>query len=284
MQQEMTMQPDHPAGAAPSALSSRRPLTTSLIRRALLASALAFGVASCAIAPLGPPSRNLGHVLLLGDSITQAAVGNKGYRYPLWKHFVDGGYQFDFIGSLAHNFDATNTGSTTSVSPYPDYAGRHFDTHHEGHWGWKTTDILGQTAPTRTPGTGTGKLSDWLASYTPDTVVILLGVNDIRVANELSVSATRANMETILGALIADNPKVRIYLASILSTKADFAQPQKIRELNEAYKELAGQYAAVRYVNIYPRFDPAIHAYDGVHPNSQGERVLADAIYEAIEQ
>ncbi|SFU60942.1 Lysophospholipase L1 [Polaromonas sp. YR568] len=254
------------------------------LRSALLILVLAFGVASCGTAPQTQPSRNLGHVLLLGDSITQAAVGNKGYRYPLWKHLVDGGYQFDFIGSLTHNFDANNTASTTSVSPYPDYAGRKFDTRNEGHWGWKTTDILGKTAPTRTPGTGAGKLPDWLAGYTPDTVVILLGINDIRVASAQSVAATKANMKMILDALKADNPKVLIYLASVLSTKADFAEPQKIRELNEAYKELAGQYAAIRYINIYPKFDPAIHSYDGVHPNSQGEQVLADAIYEAMKR
>ncbi|WID96450.1 GDSL-type esterase/lipase family protein [Bosea vestrisii] len=253
--------------------------TSSMIVRLLFSSAVLLAPGWAAAEQ---PSKNLGNVMLLGDSITQAAAGNQGYRYGLWKRLVDAGYQFDFVGSLRHNFDASNTSSTSAVTTYPDNAGMAFDADNEGHWGWKTSDVLGLTQPTRTPGTGIGKLSDWLAAYTPDTAIVLLGVNDIRIATGASVAATKANMQAIVDAIVADNPKVRIYLCSVLPTKPDFADLPKIAELNEAYRDLVNRNPALRYIDVGSRFDPALHAYDGVHPNPQGEQILAEAIFAAL--
>ena len=227
-------------------------------------------------------AKDLGSVMLLGDSITQAAVGTQGFRFPLWKHLVEGGYEFDFVGSQLHNFNKDDTNDIKAVSDYPEYKGHAFDADNEGHWGWKTTDILGQTAPTRTPGTGTGKLADWLAAYTPDTVILLLGVNDIRIKNGLSVESTKANMQTIVEAIIADNPNVSIYLVSVLPTDAEFAEPEKIEELNTAYLDIVKQDPSIHFVDVRSAFDPKQHTYDGVHPNPEGEKVLADEIYGAL--
>jgi len=50
--------------------------------------------------------------------------------------------------------------------------GLNFDQDHEGHWGWRTDEILnGRLAA--------GSLTEWLDYYTPDVVLIHLGTNDV---------------------------------------------------------------------------------------------------------
>ena len=47
----------------------------------------------------------------------------ESYRYELWKDLIDGGWEFDYIGT------ETETGS------YPNYEGLAFDPDHQGHGG-----------------------------------------------------------------------------------------------------------------------------------------------------
>ena len=127
---------------------------------------------------------HFGDTLILGDSITQGAlVGNhQSYRYELWKKFVDGGDTFDLVGSHANNYNHSNTSDTVSTSTYPDYLGHSFDSDHEGHWGWKTTDVLGTTSPGFGSSSGTGNMTNWLTGYSADTALLLLGVNDVKIS------------------------------------------------------------------------------------------------------
>ncbi len=226
----------------------------------------------------------VGDVMFMGDSITQGKYGSfsgsQSYRYPLWKKLVDGGDTFDFVGSHSHNYDTST--STTTVSLYPDYSGEQFDTDHEGHWGWSSTDVLGTTTPTRTPGTGTGELSNWLTGYTPDTVFMLLGVNDIRYSTGASVATTKSNVVTIIDAIIADNPTVDIYMGSVLPATSSFVDANKVTGLNVEYQDIAANSASVTYVDLHSKINVATHLYDGIHPNATGEEIIATAFYEAI--
>jgi lysophospholipase L1-like esterase len=223
----------------------------------------------------------LGNTILLGDSITQAAYSgdHQGYRYPLWQKLVDSGASFDFVGSHRHNFNSTNTNSSTSLSTYPSYNGQVFDTDNEGHWGWKTSDVLGLTTPTRTPGTGTGTLSDWLGLYSVDTAFILLGVNDLRSG---SVTVTTSNMETIISDIITANSDVQIYLGSILPTSSGFVSSTKINDLNLAYQDIAANHTSVTYLDVADGFIQGTHTYDGVHPNALGEELIATNIFNSV--
>ncbi len=250
-----------------------------------------FGIATLGMLGLvfaAPLSRavaaDFGDTLILGDSITQGAlVGNhQSYRYELWKQLIDGGDAFDLVGSQSNSYNFSNTSDTVSTSTYPDYLGHSFDTDHEGHWGWRATDVLGTTSPSLASGSGTGNLSNWLADYTADTALILIGVNDVKISVGASVSDTKANVQTLIGNLKADNPAVDVFLGSVLPSASSFADQSILQALNLEYQNIAVSDPAVTYVDLWTDFSVGSHLYDGVHPNVAGERLVASRFYNAM--
>ena len=100
---------------------------------------------------------------------------------------------------------------------WPAYAGRNLDRDHEGHWGWRADQILGQ-------------LSGWLAGFTPNIALIHLGSND--AFQSQSASSTIGELGQIIDRLRADNPRVKILLARLLPTSTGAAVNARINELN----------------------------------------------------
>ena len=54
----------------------------------------------------------------------------ESYRYELWKDLIDGGWEFDYIGT------------ETEIGSYPNYEGMSFDPDHQGCGGWTSGQIL----------------------------------------------------------------------------------------------------------------------------------------------
>lgn len=97
-------------------------------------------------------------VMPLGDSIT-LGVGDgtadgvqDGYRCALKVKLAAAGQTIDYVGS--------------QTSGPPQCPGH--DVQHEGHSGWTTTQLLGQTA-------------QWVAAADPDVVLLMIGTNDIKL-------------------------------------------------------------------------------------------------------
>lgn len=197
-----------------------------------------------------------GNIVLIGDSITQAPNTQLSYRYRLWKRLIDDGATFNFVGSLNANFSGNPV--------WPIYDGRSFDRDHEGHWGWRTDQILGQ-------------LSSWLPGYTPNIALIHLGSND--VFQSQSASSTIGELGQIIDKLRADNPRVKILLARILPTSTGAAVNGRINELNALIIGLVSSkntaLSPVLLVDQNSGFNPATDTYDGVHPNATGEEKIA---------
>lgn len=197
-----------------------------------------------------------GSIVLIGDSITQGPSTQLSFRYRLWKRLIDDGATFNFVGSLNANFSGNPV--------WPTYAGRSFDRDHEGHWGWRTDQILGQ-------------LSGWLAGYTPNIALIHLGSND--AFQNQSASSTIGELGQIIDRLRADNPRVKILLARILPTSTGAAVNARINELNALITGLVSSkntaLSPVRLVDQNSGFNPANDTYDGVHPNATGEEKMA---------
>ena len=251
--------------------------------RGFFAFAAAAVVAVLCTSVVPAAAKDFGNTVIFGDSITQGALNgdHQSYRYELWKQFVDGSDTFDLLGSHANNYNHSNTSDTSSTSNYPDYLGQSFDTDHEGHWGWRTTDVLGTTVPSFGSSSGTGTLADWLTGYTPDTALILLGVNDVKLSVRASVADTKTNIQTIISNLKADNPAVDVYLGSVLPTKRGFANRTTLQNLNIEYQAIAATDPAVTYVDLWTGVGGS-HFYDGVHPNLAGEHLVATRFYDAM--
>ena len=242
---------------------------------------------------------DFGNIAFVGDSITQGAgVENTAtdkslsYRYPLWKIFVSNGVAWNPVGSMSTFLD----GSSASASQTPDFLGNVYDNTSEGHYGWRTYDFL-KGPEGRNQASGSGNLSEWLtnATYypdgTPDTVTLLLGVNDL--SYNKSVEETAANAKAIIQQYQAKNPNVTVHVFSVLPTNqaswngVTDAQ-ERIREYNAELKKQisSGEWntenSTVKYHDITTGFDAAGFTSDNVHPNASGALIVAKNIASAL--
>ena len=196
----------------------------------------------------------------IGDSITQGWSDRYSYRYPLWKKLIDAGASVDFVGSLDQNYKGS--------PEWPVYRGLAFDSDHEGHWGWRVDEILLE-------------IDRWLLSNTPDVVLLHLGTNDIFQSN--GVESTLSELSELITRLRSASPEVVIFLAQVIGADRN---DTLLQELNSGIASLASTLTTsgspVLLVDQYSGFDPAQDAYDGVHPNSQGEEKMAVKWFDAL--
>src|SRR6201990_3588448 len=99
-------------------------------------------------------------VMPLGDSITEGTQVPGGSRIGLWQRFTSNGYRVDFVGSQFNG---------------PANLGDH---DHEGHPGWRIDQI-------------DANIVGWLQTYTPHTVLLHIGTNDILQNYNVSSAPSR---------------------------------------------------------------------------------------------
>ncbi|MCP4137687.1 MAG: cellulose-binding protein [bacterium] len=196
-------------------------------------------------------------IMPIGDSITQGNAKHNSYRRPLYHLLTKAGYSVDFVGSLSTNLKGD--------PPIKD-----FDTDHEGHWGWRAEQIL-------------EKLPCWLKRNRPDIALIHIGSNDIlcKQGNE----GTIKEIESIIAELRKSNPKVIIFLATVIPTKKE-EDNDTIFYLNYIIKLLPRKLdmplSPLYIVDQNTGFNAHMYTYDGLHPNEEGEELMAQKWYDAM--
>lgn len=122
---------------------------------------------------------------------------------------------------------------------------------------------------------------DWVLRSPADVVVIETGANDALRA--LPVAAARANISAILDRVRAAKPHAQIFLVQMEAPPnlgADYTT-----SFHDMYADLAGE----KRVTLIPFLlqgvagNPALNQGDGVHPNSTGEKIVAQNVWEALE-
>ena len=208
-----------------------------------------------ASAPGAPPPEAMtplrtARIMPLGDSITESSKGRSSYRYYLWKLALARGYRIDLIGS--------EHGVARGVPLHSD-----FDMDHEGHWGWRTDQVLAQIAT-------------WSIETRPDFVLLHLGHNDL--CQGQSVASTVDELGAIIDTLREANAHVGIFLAQVIASAAPCLS--QIPVLNAQLPALAAAKtlpsSPVLIVDQHSNFDPTTMTYDQVHPNAAGESQMAD--------
>lgn len=218
--------------------------------------------------PPPSPEANTKRIVAIGNSITQASAITQSFRYPLWKKLVEGGYNFDFVGSQSSNEGGNPT--------WPNYLGKQFDQDHEGHWGWRADQIAQQ-------------LPQWLSLYDADIALIHIGSNDLIQGQ--SVSSSLNDIRQIIAELRQNNPGITVLLANLIP--ADTRHPlidgtiiQSYHSLNNGIQNLAIELnqpgSAVVLVDQAGAFDPVTQTVDGIHPNTSGEETMAQRWFDAI--
>ena len=219
--------------------------------------ALLLALATAASAAAASPRTT---ILPLGDSITfgcgdsqsPACIARKenvscdilqspcapcayGYRYRLFETLnTSDPNRWGFVGTLKTGpLHKTPNKHAPDVPDGCDVVGS--PCAHEGHPGWKTTDLSRAVVPK----IGTPALP------APDVILLHIGTNDIGEKHYLNASAaateTAMNLKTLIGQLIAKAPGAHVFVASIIAMPASchfYGATANLTAQEEAYNML----------------------------------------------
>ncbi|HEX5154232.1 MAG TPA: GDSL-type esterase/lipase family protein [Parafilimonas sp.] len=222
--------------------------------------------------------KNTTNILCLGNSITNGVDTFNSYRRYLWQLLHAGNYNFDFIGSWSKH----HMGSDVPIAD--------FDMDNEGHSGWTFENIL------KPPSwdSAKGNLHEWIQTYTPDIILIELGTNDVFQCRK--INDMFSNLNVIIYLLREKNNHVKIFLAQIpplgkqWSDKKlcgnDTTYAEAIIGLNKAIAVYGNKHTTkqspIIIVDQCTGVDPARDMCDDIHPNTNGEKIMAERWFEAI--
>jgi len=199
----------------------------------------------------------------VGDSITEgcctAPMG--GYRIELFHKALSNQKNITFVGTL------TNGPGTVDSQTFPKS--------HEGHGGWKISQIA-------------GVIDKAITSSKPHIVLLKIGTNDINGNDNIANAPTR--LANLIDQICKDAPNALLVVSAIIPTTNDGTN-NNVRAYNTAIKEKAEAAAKtgkhVVFVDNYQAFaansnyKTALMA-DGLHPNTAGYVVLGDSFYSVI--
>ena len=131
-------------------------------------------------------------VMAVGDSITEGVLGQKSYRNELVPLLTQSECSFEMVGSKLNNET-----STSFRSPHEGYSGHPADRFINGH------------ANSGNPGIGV-----MMSSQSPDTVLIHLGSNDMRLGQ--GVSQTVNEIDQIVTRIWNNNPQAEVFVANVI--------------------------------------------------------------------
>ncbi|MGI9610077.1 MAG: SGNH/GDSL hydrolase family protein, partial [Acidimicrobiia bacterium] len=212
-------------------------------------------------------------IMLVGDSITHGPAGAHTWRYFLYERlaatFGPGDY---FVGPN----NAPNDGGPD------DYAVPNgWDKDHAALSG-RMLDCYLDGVIWDEPCTDSNRAADDFAAHNPDLAVVLLGANDVLLPwGQSAPSDFLGHAEQLVAAARANNPEVSFLLMGVIPVDPALVPDAAAErdELNAGLEALAARLdtpdSPVAYASAGAAFDPVLHTYDGVHPNSAGDEIIA---------
>lgn len=130
-----------------------------------------------------------------------------------------------------------------------------------------------------TTASGLNRL-DWFLEEEPHVFVLELGGND--GLRGLAVSETRKNLKKIINLIQDKYPHTKILLAGMQ------IPPNMGREYSQEFKAIFPDLAEEENVHLIPFLlervggEASLNLPDGVHPNEEGHRIVADTVWEYL--
>jgi acyl-CoA thioesterase-1 len=121
---------------------------------------------------------------------------------------------------------------------------------------------------------------DWLLRGTFDVVVLETGAND--GLRGTPVATVRRNIRTILDSVRATRPAARLFLVQMEAPPNLGAR--YAREFHDLYGEVARETGATLLPFLLDGVagNSALNQGDGIHPNMQGERIVAENVWRGL--
>ena len=188
----------------------------------------------------------------------------ESYRFELWKDLIDGGWDFDYIGT------ETETGS------YPNYENLSFDPDHQGKMSWTSKKIFEELE------------SILHETGYPDIVLFSSpGGNDI--LDGLPYENVIENINDIIDLFQDRNPDIVILIEQLAPGKTSFMTPEltlifdkAVLDVETIAQEQTDENSLVIPVNMFEGFADRYLA-DDIHYNTEGAEFIAQRYYEVLE-
>ncbi len=203
-------------------------------------------------------------IMPLGDSITagkhrvQAVPG--AYRLQLWDNFQRDQLTVDLVGAREND------------SLTPD-----FDPDHEGHGGWKISQIKHM-------------INNNLFTYQKaDIVLLMIGTNDF--LGSATAEDALSHLEALLNTMKHKAPEVKVLVSDIPPIdpqgSKDSANPenaQQVKDFNAGMAEVVSRVAApnIMHVTVGSQLDLVKINPDGVHPTKAGYDNMGNIWYDTL--
>lgn len=132
--------------------------------------------------------------------------------------------------------------------------------------------------------TSAGGLSriDWILRQPIDVFVLELGAND--GLRGLPIDQTKKNLQSIIDKVKAKYPACKIVLAGMM------VPPNMGKQYTDEFRNIYPQLAKVNKVTLIPFIldgvagDEKLNQADGIHPNVQGHKIIADNLKPVFEK
>ncbi len=121
---------------------------------------------------------------------------------------------------------------------------------------------------------------DWVLKQDVDIFVLELGAND--GLRGVPIEETRQNLQDIIDTVRMRNPNVQIILAGMQ------IPPNMGREYTTDFRNIFPALAEKNNVELIPFLlegvagDPALNQQDRIHPTAEGQRILAENVWEVL--
>jgi acyl-CoA thioesterase I len=114
-----------------------------------------------------------------------------------------------------------------------------------------------------------------------DIFILELGIND--AFRGVPIDQIQSNLQQIIDKVKARNPNVRVVVAGM--QQPNYATDDYVAAFGKMFAELASKSRAllVPYLLEGVAGDPSLNLPDGIHPNTAGQRILAENVWRVLE-
>ena len=211
------------------------------------------------------PSDSINKIMPLGASRVEGARPVfESYRYELWKQLVDGGWEFDYIGTR------------DDKSSYPNYASQSVDNDHAGRGGGTSGQIL-------------DGLPGWIDHTGAPDIVLFSSPGGNDALQNLSYSDAVDNINSIIDVLQEANPNITIIMEQLAPARSELMTgdlanyfDQLQTDVIQIAQDQTTSTSSVLLVDMATGFNDSYLA-DDVHYNEAGAIFIANQYYNKLE-
>lgn len=142
----------------------------------------------------------------------------------------------------------------------------------------KDWTVINSSVSGSTTASGLSRMK-WLFKTKPDAVLLVLGAND--GLRGIKVEASQKNLAEAIE--YAQSQKVRVILGGL------YMPPNYGKDYTDKFKkmytDLAGKYKLTFIPFVLDKVggDPKYNLADGIHPNEEGHKIIADTIFKVLQ-